>query len=198
VPFRTQLLPCLHAISDDRRLHFLRPAPRPEMHATTMEPRSKLLAGYSKASRNLSTLEDSQATVACGFDAHNILSSLNASAVACRTLKFERVVCNFPCIGNSTWGKQVAMRRWIRSFLRSAKEVLASGGEIWLSLKAGQSEQHQWQLAAQLSSVGLRQDRVIRFPYDKLSRFGYSCRRGVDWDHSFPCRDGRTHIIVSD
>lgn len=159
------------------------------MYASTGESEAAARRGFSRLPNNVSSLKANKVKIIFALNAHKIVSHLNRAQDD--GTPFDRVVCNFPCIGSSTYGKQVAMRRWIRNFLSSAKNVLAPNGQIWLTLKDGQGQHHQWQLAEQVQATALSISGTRRF----RPAAGYECRRGHEWDAPFPADDGVTHII---
>lgn len=163
----------------------------PNIFASTGESQKKARGGFARLPANVSILRGNNVKVLSGVNAHQLGSqpALQRSG----NLRFDRIVCNFPCIGSSTYGKHVQMRKWLDTFLQSAEKVLSPSGQIWLTLKQGQGEHHQWQLALQVQKRSMSILKTRRFQPAN----GYQCRRGHDWDSPFPADDGVTHIIVS-
>lgn len=160
---------------------------------TTLESKSVALAGFARARDNIAELKQNAVKTKFNFDAHAISESLKTSGIKARN--FCRVVSTFPCIGNSTFNLNIAMRVWLKCFLQSAQAVLRKNtGQIWLTLLDGQAEHHRWQLKEQLVATGLNLQQKLSFPWSKLP--GYECRRGANWDAPFPRHYAITFIIT--
>eukprot|EP00803_Ostreobium_quekettii_P008363 evm.model.scf_4531.1 EVM.evm.TU.scf_4531.1 scf_4531:3189-4082(+) len=111
------------------------------------------------------------------------------------TWKFDRIVFNFPSIGNTTWGLRRAHRAFLNDVLSVCQTLVAPGGEIWLTLCNNQDV--QWCLAEQAEGNALQVAEVLNFPLLELEKLGYVRVRGSGAGADFPSRSNRTYILKS-
>eukprot|EP00171_Calliarthron_tuberculosum_P008489 IDg8489t1 len=142
-------------------------ASHPCLTATTLENKITVHKGFARSAANIDMLKKNGVVIAFGFDALSIQKSLRIAGI--QEKQFSRVVCNFPCIGHSTWNKHVAMRNW--------------AGQR-MSVATREPSADQWP----------RNTSRTFFPTKKLP--GYECRRGAYMDFAFPCRNAVTFIIT--
>ncbi|KAL8028921.1 hypothetical protein ABFX02_14G194300 [Erythranthe guttata] len=109
-------------------------------------------------------------------------------------LKFDRVIFNFPFAGffkNLPRESQLRRhRRLVNLFMKNAKEMISSGGEIHISHKTN-GFHIEWNLESIASSHGLRLIEAVKFNHREYP--GYNTKCGFGGDNIFNCNPSRTY-----
>ncbi|KAL7084056.1 hypothetical protein ACP275_14G201600 [Erythranthe tilingii] len=159
------------------------------MIATSLNSISFLNENYANAASNIEELTSRGCVVMHGIDAtkmanHPLIGHLN----------FDRVIFNFPFAGffkNLSRESQLRRhRRLVNLFMKNAKEMISSGGEIHISHKTN-GFHIEWNLESIGSSHGLRLIEAVKFNHREYP--GYNTKCGFGGDNIFNCNPSRTY-----
>ncbi|KAL7126482.1 hypothetical protein ABFS83_14G190800 [Erythranthe nasuta] len=159
------------------------------MIATSLDSISFLNENYAKAAWNIEELTSRGCVVMHGIDATKM-----ANHPLIGHLKFDRVIFNFPFTGffkNLSRESQLRRhRRLVNLFMKNAKEMISSGGEIHISHKTN-GFHIEWNLESIASSHGLRLIEAVKFNHREYP--GYNTKCGFGGDNIFNCNPSRTY-----
>ncbi|OQR90537.1 hypothetical protein THRCLA_09295 [Thraustotheca clavata] len=147
--------------------------------ATSLDTKQELLAMYPTASQNLLTLKK--------IPTIQVRHGIDATKLASYDLPmFDRIVFNFPHSyeANGTRHNKISNhRRLLLNFLLSCQSVLATQGQVWIALCAGQGgtfaeeikrlHGDTWQIEQCAANANMLVTNVTRFPLDTLTALGY-------------------------
>jgi len=182
--------------------------------ATSYESEATLRKVYPDFERTLCELQKLGVHVAYNVDATRILETL---PTAIKSPRFHRICWNFPCtaIGGGQDGQNKAMednKELVRNFVESSKNVLRTGGELYVCHKT-KPPYNQWDL----ETVALEKQQrtttsnnnsnngaaITRLYYSGrivLDRFllpPYTPRKALD-KKSFPCHDACFYVFAQE
>ncbi|KAL9142749.1 hypothetical protein ABFS82_14G191700 [Erythranthe guttata] len=159
------------------------------MIATSLNSISFLNENYGNAASNIEELTRRGCVVMHGIDATKM-----ANHPLIGHLKFDRVIFNFPFAGffkNLSRESQLRRhRRLVNLFMKNAKEMISSGGEIHISHKTN-GFHIEWNLETIASSHGLRLIEAVKFNHREYP--GYNTKCGFGGDNIFNCNPSRTY-----
>ena len=168
-----------------------------ELVATSHETKESVLSTYGDpAAHTLQQLKENGATVLNGIDAtklHKVPELLNGK-------KFDRIVWNFPCIGQGLSagadGQSSEMelnKTLVKDFFRSAAQILAPNGEVHVAHKT--IEPFCWW---KLPSLGKESESglecVCSMVFDRALFPGYVNRKALH-KKSFPSHDAQIYVF---
>ncbi|KAJ9182945.1 hypothetical protein P3X46_006875 [Hevea brasiliensis] len=149
--------------------------------ATSLDSRGELMMKYSRAAMHLEELQHLGCTIIHGVDActmgqHSLLQNEF----------FDRIVFNFPH----------APLRWLKGFLRSARDMLARNGEAHVTHKTAHPF-GDWEIVKIAEQVGLHLVQEVSFYLWEYP--GYQNKKGSGrlCDNSFPVGQCCTYKFAS-
>ncbi|TKY57340.1 hypothetical protein E2542_SST21787 [Spatholobus suberectus] len=160
------------------------------MVATSLDSKESLIGKYSRASTNLSELENLGCTIVHEVDAH----TMNNHPLL-QTKYFDRIVFNFPHAGFiyrecDLW--QIELHKHVVSgFLKSAREMVSPDGEIHVTHKTA-GPFCKWEVVTLAEEAELF--LVEEVPFFRWDYPGYINKRGSGpkCDKTFPVGDCST------
>ncbi|RQM18372.1 hypothetical protein DD237_002908 [Peronospora effusa] len=173
---------------------------------TSLDSESQLLEMYPKSREILDELHSGGALVRHGVNATKLESYLF------QAVKFDRIVFNYPHyaadggVGNKNKRNKIHRhRQLLLDFFTSASQVLASDGQIWLTLCAGQggtilerktrSVGDTWQIVHCAAAAKLVLQDAHYCPVDALADLGYYSVGYQSREKAFWTEDGITHVF---
>ena len=148
--------------------------------ATVFDDEATAARKYAAAAENASTLRALGARVLYGVDA----TRLPGGSKALRAGGFDRVVFNFPHAGAGIKDQKRNIetnQALLRGFFTTAPALLASGGEIHVTLAHG-PPYDSWDCVLIAKLAGLRVRRCV--PFEAARFAGYAHRRTLGDDHA--------------
>ncbi|ETW01836.1 hypothetical protein H310_06407 [Aphanomyces invadans] len=177
---------------------------RMHIRATSLDTHEELLRMYPGAAAHFQELH--------GHSTVRVLHGINGTKLdECKdTLgisSFDRIVFNFPhyAEGGNKRNKINKHRQLLTQFFQSCTSVLASDGQVWVTLCAGQGGTPEeiivrpvgdtWQVAQCAASAALMLFHVHPVPTDALFKLGYNSVGHRLQEKAFRTHDSLTHIF---
>ncbi|RLN52804.1 hypothetical protein BBJ29_000735 [Phytophthora kernoviae] len=182
--------------------------------ASSLDTESQLVEMYPRARSILDELHAGGVQVRHGVNATG-LESYSFQDEAHGSVLFDRIVFNFPHyaadggVGNKNKRNKIHRhRQLLLEFFTSATQVLASDGQIWVTLCAGQGgtrlERKQravgdtWQIVSCAASTGLLLHDAHFCPVDELAELGYYSVGYQSREKAFWIDQSITHVFCSE
>ncbi|KAF4323705.1 hypothetical protein BBO99_00008755 [Phytophthora kernoviae] len=182
--------------------------------ASSLDTESQLVEMYPRARGILDELHAGGVQVRHGVNATG-LESYSFQDEAHGSVLFDRIVFNFPHyaadggVGNKNKRNKIHRhRQLLLEFFTSATQVLASDGQIWVTLCAGQGgtrlERKQravgdtWQIVSCAASTGLLLHDAHFCPVDELAELGYYSVGYQSREKAFWIDQSITHVFCSE
>ncbi|KAF4047058.1 hypothetical protein GN244_ATG00188 [Phytophthora infestans] len=180
-----------------------------DVTVTSLDTKSQLMDMYPKSRDILDELHDGGVHVRHGVNATKLESY---SFEDNEPIKFDRIVFNFPHyaaeggIGNKNKRNKIHRhRQLLGDFFASASHVLASDGQIWVTLCAGQGGTRlerktravgdTWQIVHCAADAGLVLQDAHFCPVDALAELGYYSVGYQSREKAFWTEDGISHVF---
>lgn len=180
--------------------------------ATSLDSESQLLEMYPKSRGILDELHSGGVHVRHGVNATKPESYMFQDGEGGDQVRFDRVVFNFPHfaadggVGNKNKRNKIHRhRQLLLDFFASASQVLASDGQIWVTLCAGQGGTKlerktravgdTWQIVHCAAAAGLVLQDAHLCPVDALAELGYYSVGYQSREKAFWTEDGITHVF---
>ncbi|GMH25460.1 hypothetical protein Nepgr_027303 [Nepenthes gracilis] len=162
--------------------------------ATSLDSIEFLLKNYKKAMSNILKLKSRGCTVMHGVDATQM-----ASCSLLNTIKFDRIIFNFPHAGvfgqDAPRDAQIRKhQKLIRGFFKNAKKMVAADGQIHITHKSN-SFFREWAIETLAANEGLR--LIEAFHFNHRDYEGYRTKFGFGGDGFFNCNPSKTYIWAS-
>ncbi|KAF5185807.1 hypothetical protein FRX31_024606 [Thalictrum thalictroides] len=155
------------------------------MVATSLDNRAMVIVKHPTAKANLETLENLQCTIFHEVDAHTM-----STHPLLKTMKFDRIVFNFPHAGFYYRGEhnqlQIQLHQEVlRGFFRNARNMLTINGEIHVTHKTAYPFS-KWEVEKLGEEAGLYLVEKVKFT--KYDYPGYENKKGdgLNSDGTFP------------
>ncbi|EYU27481.1 hypothetical protein MIMGU_mgv1a017946mg [Erythranthe guttata] len=159
------------------------------MTATSLDSQRFLTLNYASALSNLTELKNRKCSVM-----HEIDATEMASHSILGTMKFDRIVFNFPFAGFfydlPRSSQLLRHRELVSEFMKNAKEMLSESGEIHISHKTN-GFFDQWNLESLANSNGLKLVEAVDF--NNVDYPGYNTKYGFGGDGNFNSSPSNTY-----
>lgn len=179
---------------------------------TSLDTENQLLEMYPKSRGILDELQSGGVRVRHGVNATKLQSYSFQDGDGGDSLRFDRIVFNFPHyaadggVGNKNKRNKIHRHRQLLvDFFASASQVLANDGQIWVTLCAGQGGTNleikkravgdTWQIAHCAATAGLLLQDAHFCPVDALAELGYYSVGYQSREKAFWTDDGITHVF---
>ncbi|GMH25464.1 hypothetical protein Nepgr_027307 [Nepenthes gracilis] len=164
------------------------------MVSTSLDSMEFLFKNYKQAMGNILQLKTRGCTVM-----HEVDATQMASCHSLNTIKFDRIIFNFPHAGvfrrDAPRDAQIREhQKLIRGFLKNAKKMIAADGQIHITHKSN-GFFREWAIEMLAANEGLRLIQAFLFNYRDYE--GYSTKFGFGGDGSFNCDPSKTYIFAS-
>ncbi|GMF19481.1 unnamed protein product [Phytophthora lilii] len=179
---------------------------------TSLDTESQLLEMYPKSRGILDELHSGGVLVRHGVNATKLERYSFQDGGDDDPVRFDRIVFNFPHyaadggVGNKNKRNKIHRhRQLLLDFFASASQVLASDGQIWVTLCAGQGGTQlerktravgdTWQIVHCAAAAGLVLQDAHFCPVDALAELGYYSVGYQSREKAFWTEDGITHMF---
>lgn len=183
-----------------------------QVTATSLDTESQLKEMYPKSWEILDELRNGRVNVRHGVNATKLESYSFSDGEEAPSVSFDRIVFNFPHyaanggVGNKHKRNKIHRhRQLLTDFFASAKQVLTSNGQIWVTLCAGQGGTKlekktravgdTWQIVHCAAAAGLVLQDAHFCPVDALADLGYYSVGYQSREKAFWTEDGITHVF---
>ncbi|KAL3673850.1 hypothetical protein V7S43_001538 [Phytophthora oleae] len=185
-----------------------------ELHVTvtSLDTENQLMEMYPKSRDILDELRNGGVHVRHGVNATKLENYSFGDGEGSASVSFDRIVFNFPHyaadggVGNKHKRNKIHRhRQLLTDFFASASQVLASGGQIWVTLCAGQggtklerktrAAGDTWQIVHCAAAAGLVLQDAHFCPVDALADLGYYSVGYQSREKAFWTEDGITHVF---
>ncbi|ETM39997.1 hypothetical protein L914_13931 [Phytophthora nicotianae] len=179
---------------------------------TSLDTENQLMEMYPKSHSILDELHNGGVHVRHGVNATKLETYSFGDGNGDGLVKFDRIVFNFPHyaadggVGNKNKRNKIHRHRHLLvDFFASASQVLASCGQIWVTLCAGQGGTKlerktravgdTWQIVHSAAAAGLVLQDAHFCPVDALADLGYYSVGYQSREKAFWTEDGISHVF---
>ncbi|XP_059662842.1 uncharacterized protein LOC132308690 [Cornus florida] len=162
------------------------------MYATSLNSIGFLMQHYGESVLNIDQLKIRGCTVM-----HDVDATKMADHCVLRTLKFDRIIFNFPLAGffkNEPRESDISKNQTlVESFFNNAKTMVKDDGEIHISHKSN-GIFLEWRIESLAIGCGLRLKEEV--PFNLHDYPGYNNKYGFGGDKNFNCNPSKTYKFV--